>query len=122
MNTQLVMRGDRSYVECVAEGGPLDGEGAALELVAACWEAGAALLLVHGDCLPPEFFDLKTGLAGAALLKFSNYGIRCALVLRSEQVGAGRFYEMVLEANRGDDLHICDAVAEAENWLLKGSA
>ncbi len=117
MNTKTVINGEQAYVECLADGEQLDSEAAALELVAACGEAGTGRLLVPGDCLPAEFFDLKTGLAGAVLLKLGNYGIRCALLLAQEQVGSGRFYEMALEANRGDALHIALERGEAEDWL-----
>ena len=119
MNTRTLIAGKQVYVECVVDGGRLDGETAALELVAGCMEAGTNRLLVHGASLPAEFFDLKTGLAGAVLLKFSNYRIRCALLLTPEQVGTGRFYEMALEANRGDELHFAYNREEAEEWLIK---
>ncbi len=117
MNTRTMQNGKLAYVECLADGGLLDSEAAALELAGACWAAGVARLLIHGASLPAEFFDLKTGLAGAVLLKLSNYGIRCALLLAPEQVGRGRFYEMALEANRGAELHIAYQRQEAEEWL-----
>ncbi len=117
MNTRTVMNGEQVYVECLADGGQLDSEAAALELVGVCWAAGVKRLLIHGASLPAEFFDLKTGLAGAVLLKLSNYGIRCALLLTPGQAGSGRFYEMALEANRGDALHIAYERQDAEDWL-----
>lgn len=76
------------------------GERAALDWIGICGEYATNRLLMYGSNLTPDFFDLKTGVAGAILLKFATYRIKTALVSTPAQVGEGRFREMVLEANR----------------------
>lgn len=97
--------------------GGLATERDALDLVAACWENGTRRVLFNAEALADDFFQLKSGLAGAVLLKLSNYQIRAA-VIPAEKIGQGRFYEMVLETNRGADFHAYPTRAEAEKWLI----
>ena len=121
MEYQLVGSGSEAYLECLPQGGVIASEQDALDLVAACGENGTERLLI---CSPatcrPEFYDLKTGLAGAVLLKWSNYFIKAAAVLTPELVGDGRFSEMVLEANRSGRLfRVFYERDKAVEWLLK---
>lgn len=123
MNYTLISKDNNSYLACSPDGaaGRLQSEHDALDLVAACGEHGTHNLLLPAACLSDDFFRLGTGLAGAVLLKFSNYRIRCALVLSPEQAHRGRFGELVLEANRRNrELHFFNEVEAAERWLIDG--
>lgn len=97
--------------------GLLDSERRALDLVGECGGAGTQRALIDGACLPPAFFDLKTGLAGAVLLKLSNYGIRCAVLLDPDALGDGRFYEFASETNRGQAFRFYKDKTPALEWL-----
>lgn len=90
----------------------------AVEIAGLCGEAGTNLLLLREGNLSSGFFDLKTGLAEAALLKWSNYHIRAAAVVSAERIGAGRFYEFAFETNRGRQFYLTDDVESAEKRLL----
>lgn len=119
MEYRVVEVNGNRYVECLPDGGMLTSERDALELVAACGETGTNQVMLHAGNLPAEFYDLKTGLAGAVLLKMSNYRIRLAAVLTPALVGTGRFYEMVLETNRRSrEFRVFYTRAEAEDWLI----
>ncbi|MHB8856679.1 MAG: DUF4180 domain-containing protein [Bellilinea sp.] len=110
---------DITYLECPAESLRIASERDALDLVALCGEHLTERLLLDGDCLHSDFFELKTGLAGAVLLKLSNYHIRTAAVLPPERVGSGRFAEFVHETNTGNQFRVFTDVAEAVSWLLR---
>lgn len=121
MNYTLISKDNHSYLACSPDGaaGRVQSERDALDLVAACGENGTHNLLLPAACLGDDFFRLGTGLAGAILQKFSNYRIRCALVLSPEQASHGRFGELVLEANRRNrELHFFTEVEAAERWLI----
>jgi len=107
------------YLECEPQGGVIQTESDALDLVAACGENGTYNLLIHADNLPEAFYDLRTGLAGAILLKFSNYRLRVAVILDPVKSSQGRFGEMVLETNRGDQFRVFSSPESAEAWLLE---
>jgi len=93
-------------------------ESDALELVAVCGEHRTHRLLLHAEQLSDEFFDLRSGLAGAVLQKFVNYAVRVAAVIPPERANQGRFGEMVLEANRGRHFRVFAREDEAARWLV----
>jgi len=120
MEYRLVTKPNGLYIECLPDSELLDSENRALDLVAACGEASTTNLMIHAANLTPDFYQLKTGLAGNILLKFSNYHLRVAAVLTEELVNQGRFREMALETNRGSHFRIFYNPQAAEDWLLAG--
>lgn len=119
MDYQTVEQDGKVYVELIA-GAFLKSEQDAVEIVGACGEAGTDLLLLREGNLSSDFFDLRTGLAGAALLKWSNYRIRAAAVVSPERIGDERFYEFVLETNRGRQFYVANDRESAIKWLVGG--
>jgi hypothetical protein len=118
MNSTLITTNNHTYLEMLPDGSLVQTERDALDLVAACIENGTGSLLLHAANLPEDFFRLSTGLAGAILLKLSNYHIRCAMLITLELASQGRFHEMVLEANRRNtELHFFYEREAAEKWL-----
>jgi PadR family transcriptional regulator, regulatory protein AphA len=94
----------------------------ALDLVAACGEAGTKNMLIREGSLPDAFYDLKTGLAGAVLLKFSNYFLKVAAVISPQMIGSGRFAEFASETSRSHDFRIFFDERSAIYWLTEGKS
>jgi PadR family transcriptional regulator AphA len=107
------------YVECDPQGGLIQSENDALDLVAVCGESETQNLLIHAANLPEAFYELRTGLAGVILLKFTNYRIRAAAVLDPAKSGQGRFGEFAMETNRRNDFRIYPDAESAVSWLLR---
>jgi hypothetical protein len=118
MDYRLITEHPQAYLECLPSEERLAGEREALELVAACGEYGTDRLMLHAENLTEDFYQLRTGIAGEILLKFSNYRIRVAAVLTPELVNQGRFREMVLESNRGNQFRVFYNREAAEQWLI----
>jgi len=90
-----------------------------LDWVATCGEQRIQRLLLYSSNLAPAFFDLKARLAGAVLLKFSNYHLQVAAVLTPQQVGLeGRFREFASETCRNREFRIFYERDEAAQWLV----
>lgn len=119
MNYHLVNAEPNSYIVCLPEATPLSSAQDALDLVGGCGESGVSRLLIPEGCLSDEFYNLKSGLAGEVLLKFSNYRIKAAAVLPPGRVGNGKFYEFALETNRGRDFRIFSDQQKAVEWLIQ---
>ena len=117
MDHNVLKMGNIYCVEA-AKGFLISGEQEALDLAAFCWENGTAYLLIHHTNLTEDFFNLRTGLAGAILQKFSTYRIRTAAVIEPLKI-TGKFAELVTELNRGNGFRIFEKRDEAERWLLK---
>jgi hypothetical protein len=75
------------------------------------------LLLTESD-LSPEFFDLRTGIAGELFQKFTNYQIHLALVVKSLEVYGERFGELAFEHKNHKLIRFFDSVETAKSWLL----
>lgn len=118
MNTRLVRIRNQKYLETLPGDGTLSSEADALDVVATCIEEETKNLMIHAEQLDPAFFQLKSGLAGAVLLKFGNYEIRCAAVVSEVDRIGGRFQEFAMETNRGDDFRVFSDKETAEVWLI----
>ncbi len=118
MDHRVVNRAGQTCVE-LTSGAFLACEGDAVEITGLCNGVGANFLMLRDGNLSSDFFDLKTGLAGAALLKWSNCHIRAAAVVSLEWIGAGRFHEFALEINRGRQFYLNEDIESAEKRLHK---
>lgn len=78
---------------------------------------GASGLILTEQDLAPEFFDLRTGLAGELFQKFTNYRIRVALVLPNVDAYGDRFGELANEHKSHNMIRFVRSLSEAEVWL-----
>lgn len=85
--------------------------------VVSCIERGARALLFDRDVLPPQFFDLSTGVAGELVQKLANYGIRMAAVVPDLSPHSPRFREFAREAATGRSFRFFPTRREAVAWL-----
>lgn len=118
-NYRLIETLPHNYIECLPDSLPISSAQDALDLVAGCGEYRVSRLLIPESCLNEDFFNLKTGLLGEIMLKFSNYRIKAAAVISSERVGKKKFYEFTLETNRGRDFRIIPDKEKAVEWLIQ---
>jgi hypothetical protein len=88
-------------------------------IIAGCFENGARAVLLDQDCLPPDFFDLSTGVAGDLLHRLSVYQLRLAAVVPEPQRHSATFQAFVCEANRGAQFRFYATRTEALAWLAE---
>jgi hypothetical protein len=82
----------------------------------ACIDA-RGILLTEND-LSPEFFDLRSGLAGELFQKFTNYRLRIAIVLQNPKAYGERFSELAFEHRSHNLIRFTSSNDEAKAWLL----
>ena len=107
----------KRYVELVPGETIIRNEQDAVELVGICGENDIDRILLNEKDLTKDFFDLKTLFAGNILQKFMTYGIKVALVISDDNI-KGRFKEMAIEANQGNNFRIFTDKSQAEKWLI----
>ncbi len=117
MNYQVVEKNNNKYIRLNGEGSLIQTESDGLELLSLCSEYETNLLLIPAERLSDEFFRLSTGLAGAILQKFAQYGVKAAVVLDQDNI-KGRFRDFLAESNRGGIFRAYASFDEAELWLL----
>jgi len=76
-----------------------------LEFIVNCQYQGAAAVIVREEQLTPDFFDLRTGIAGDMLQKFSLYRCRLAIVGDFSKIASKALRDFIRESNRQG--HIC---------------
>ena len=118
MNHHIVQKDQQTYIEVTSATTLLGSERDALDLVALGMEHQTGLLMLHSAALSDDFFQLRTGVAGAMLQKFINYQMKTAVILPDQESQHNRFREMVSEANRGQAFRVFDTREAAEAWLL----
>jgi hypothetical protein len=95
----------------------IDSFDAISDAVGKCYGA-EGLILTESD-VSPEFFNLRTGLAGELFQKFTNYEIRLAIVLKDAGAYGERISELVYEHRNHSLIRFFDSVVEAREWLSR---
>ena len=74
-------------------------------------------LMLDENHLGADFFDLRTGLAGEVLQKFTNYRARLAIVVADASAYGGRFRELVHEHRMHATVRFFSSGQLARQWL-----
>lgn len=90
----------------------------ALEILANCAYQGATNLILEQHQVSDEFFDLKTGLAGDVLQKFSNYQSRLAIVGDFSIYTSKSLKDFIRESNRMGRIRFVGTFEEAREAFL----
>lgn len=80
-------------------------------------------LLIHKPCLNEAFFDLRTGLAGEILQKFTNYGAHVAILGDFSGYNSKSLRDFIRESNEvGRFLFLCDEDKALEGLCRQGKS
>jgi hypothetical protein len=91
----------------------------ALDLMANCGYQGANRIIVHERNLTPAFFDLKTGVAGEILQKFSNYTVSLAIIGDFTKYPGKSLRDFIFESNKAGRINFVSTPEEAKEKLSK---
>lgn len=83
------------------------------DLLGNLYYEGIERVIIHQKNITPEFFDLKTKLAGEILQKFSNYQLRLAIIGDFEELESKSLRDFIRESNRGKLVCFVDSLKEA---------
>jgi len=79
-------------------------------------------LVIDEKDLSRDFFDLKTGLAGQVLQKFTNYRTRLAVIVTDPAAYGARFSELAYEHRIHPTVRFFRAEQAARQWLSQLSS
>jgi hypothetical protein len=91
-----------------------------LDLLGNLYYQGFDSIVIHEENIAPTFFDLKTGIAGEILQKFSNYRMRLAIIGDFEKYPGKSIRDFIYESNKGGRVNFLGSVGEALERLSKG--
>ncbi|MBT4034498.1 MAG: DUF4180 domain-containing protein [Candidatus Marinimicrobia bacterium] len=106
-----------NYIDLTESDSSIEKEGDLNDLLSLCYYHNSNLLLLSEKNLSSDFYNLKSGLAGAAMQKFANYQAKVAIILATNAEQSNRFKELMFEMSRSNHFRFYDNREDAEIWL-----
>lgn len=91
----------------------------ALDIIAECNYRGSWKIILHAENIIAEFFDLKTGIAGDILQKFSTYNVQLAIVGNFSKYTSKSLNDFIFESNKHGRINFVISTEEAIQKLIK---
>jgi hypothetical protein len=91
----------------------------ALDLMANCQYNGAEKIILDERNITPEFFDLRTRLAGDILQKFSNYRVQLAIVGDFSKYASKSLHDFIYESNKQKHIIFVESIDQALEFFSK---
>ena len=108
---------DTGIIEIIAAGIVINTVDDGTDLVGNAYYQGYEKLIICKDNITPDFFDLKTKLAGEILQKFSNYRVRLVILGDFSEVESKSLQDFIRESNKGKLVNFLVSKDEAVNRL-----
>ena len=118
MNLIIHTENDEAIAEAVADSLILKNEQDVIFLLEELHSCGANKIIIHKENIIPEFFDLRTGLAGAILQKFVNYSMPIAIMGDFSNITSDALKAFIYESNRGKQIFFLESVEKAIQKLI----
>jgi hypothetical protein len=84
-----------------------------VDLMGELWEHDCRLIIIGKDHFNKDFFDLRSGLAGDILQKFSNYKLKLVITGDLSEYKSINFQKFVRECNQGNLIHFLPDIETA---------
>ena len=84
-----------------------------LDLLGNLYYLGFDKIIIHEKDITPDFFDLKNGIAGEILQKFSTYRVRLAIVGDFSKYTSKSLNDFIYESNKGRHINFVSSKTEA---------
>ena len=109
MNTIIHLRNETQIVEIVADEIILKNTQDFLDIIA---NSPSRNVILHKENIIPEFFDLKTKIAGDILQKASNYRIRIGIVGELKNIKSKSLRDFIYESNKTKEILFKENIEE----------
>lgn len=108
-NTKIAVLNDVAFIiSCIQD---------AVDLLGEAGFEGCNSIIVCEKNLHVDFFDLRSGLAGEILQKFSNYRFKLAIIGDFSKYKSKNFQDFVRESNKGKRILFVENIDEALHRL-----
>jgi len=100
MEFEIHTAGAHRVAELRGQGILIRGTEDAVDLLGNANFQGAESVIVHSEQLHEDFFNLKSGIAGDILQKFSNYHMKLAIVGDYKELSSKSLRDFIYESNK----------------------
>ncbi|MEJ2903677.1 DUF4180 domain-containing protein [Pedobacter panaciterrae] len=116
MNIEIHQTGEIRIAEVVSDKVLIKNPEEGLQLLADLYYQDVDRIILQEQNICTEFFDLKTGIAGEILQKFSNYRVRLAIVGDFSKYQSKSMKDFIYESNKGKQVNF---VGSSEDAIAK---
>ena len=116
MNIEIHQTGEIRIAEVISDKVLIKNPEEGLQLLADLYYQDVDRIILQEQNICTEFFDLKTGIAGEILQKFSNYRVRLAIVGDFSKYQSKSIKDFIYESNKGKQVNFVDS---SENAIAK---
>lgn len=106
-----------NIAEIIADGIIIEDAEDGKDIMGNLYFQGYDRIVIHQRNITPHFFDLKNGIAGEILQKFSNYRMRLAIVGDFNQLASKSINDFIYESNMFGRVNFVNSVSEALSKL-----
>jgi hypothetical protein len=104
MELNIIEANNHKIAEIVSDEIVINDTQGALDLMADADYYEARRIILSEFNLKPAFFELRTGMAGDILQKFSQYSVKLAIIGEFEKYKSKSLKAFILESNRGSQI------------------
>lgn len=118
MKIDLIKINGVCIAELVSDGVEINDVQDTLDIISESYTKGASSIIIKRKNIVSDFFDLKTGLAGEILRKFSMYRFKLAVVGDFSHVTSESLRAFINESNSVGQTCFVSSAEEAKNKLV----
>jgi hypothetical protein len=118
MNIHIHPIGDTNIAEITAGGFIINDIEDGTDLVGNLCFQGIDKVVLYEQNITANFFDLKTGVAGEILQKFTNYRVRLAIVGDFIKYTSKSLQDFIFESNKHKQVNFVSSLQEAMERLV----
>lgn len=104
---------DTKIAEVISEANVINKVEDGIDLLGNLYYQGFDRIIIYEKNITPVFFDLKTGIAGEILQKFSNYRVQLAIVGDFSKYNSKSLNNFIYESNKGRLINFVSTLSEA---------
>jgi hypothetical protein len=119
MEIEIIQVGEIIMAEIKAENVLIKDSQDALDLMADCGYKGSRKIIMYEKNIVQDFFDLKTGIAGEILQKFSTYNVQLAIIGDYSKYKSKSLKDFIFESNKVGRINFVNSLYEAKECLTK---
>lgn len=93
--------------------------GEAVQLIMDLYYQDFSKIIIREKNISPAFFDLKTGVAGEILQKFSNYKAQLVIIGEFTRYPGKSIRDFIYESNKGRQVNFLESLSLAVERLSK---
>jgi hypothetical protein len=119
MKIELIITEHTVIAEIISDEKVISSYQDAVDLMANCRYQGADKIVLKEKNIVDDFFDLKSGVAGEILQKFSNYKCQLAIIGDFSKFQSKSLKDFIFESNKIGRICFVSSAEEAKKYLSR---